>query len=234
MINTQDLARSTKAVTGSHLSDSNSCTESRSVRFQTLLAMSATDSLEDLKASLKNLISVQVNLVTTVQESITAVAKVLEALDNESLSRETAVQAATDTANKAAHQISQATVATTSASGNLTSALSQGDLGSSAVVPAPQIVYASFSYQGEQSSDLSFAAGDKITVVKEDPSGWWLGQCNGQTGLFPMNFVCAEPMNQSSGRQHESVLEAAPAPAPAPVAAALTPGGKQYLSLIHI
>ncbi len=33
--------------------------------------------------------------------------QVLEALDNESLSRETAVQAATDTANKAAHQISQ-------------------------------------------------------------------------------------------------------------------------------
>merc|ERR1712166_1189029 len=124
-------------------------------------------SLDELKASLKNLISGQVNLVTTVQESITAVAKVLEALDNESLSRQNAVQLATETANEAAHQMSQATAATSSATSQITKNLSQNDLAHSSAA-AQAVVFASFSYQGEQSSDLSFQAGDKITVIKED------------------------------------------------------------------
>ena len=40
-----------------------------------------------------------------------------------------------------------------------------------------------------QESDLSFEANDTITVLKEDPSGWWFGECKGRSGLFPKNFV---------------------------------------------
>jgi hypothetical protein len=32
---------------------------------------------------------------------------------------------------------------------------------------------------------LSFRAGDIIRVTSTDPTGWWVGECNGVTGYFP-------------------------------------------------
>lgn len=151
------------------------------------------EALEELKGSLKNLIAVQVNLVTSVQESITAVAKVLEALDSESLLSSTATTNAAIVSTSAAMQNAAA------ANTKLTSQLQQQAPGP-ASAPTPSLLagpgaspakmaVAMFPYQGEQSSDLSFEANDKITVLKEDPSGWWYGECKGNTGLFPKNFV---------------------------------------------
>ncbi|SJL08806.1 uncharacterized protein ARMOST_12176 [Armillaria ostoyae] len=37
--------------------------------------------------------------------------------------------------------------------------------------------------------DLSFAAGDIITIVKETNADWWLGKHNGCKALFPANYV---------------------------------------------
>eukprot|EP01092_Planopodium_desertum_P007603 TRINITY_DN31378_c0_g1_i3.p1 TRINITY_DN31378_c0_g1~~TRINITY_DN31378_c0_g1_i3.p1 ORF type:complete len:257 (-),score=71.77 TRINITY_DN31378_c0_g1_i3:82-852(-) len=48
-------------------------------------------------------------------------------------------------------------------------------------------------YPGENEGDLPITTGDIITVLdKSDPSGWWQGTCNGNTGYFPSNYV--EPM----------------------------------------
>ena len=47
-----------------------------------------------------------------------------------------------------------------------------------------------YDYNGENPDDLSFYAGDSISVLDQsDPSGWWKGSCNGVEGFFPSNFV---------------------------------------------
>ena len=50
-------------------------------------------------------------------------------------------------------------------------------------------VQALHDYQGQHAEDLSFNAGDWITVHEKDESGWWKGEVNGVTGYFPSNFV---------------------------------------------
>ena len=44
-----------------------------------------------------------------------------------------------------------------------------------------------YPYTGE-AGDLSFAEGDIISVTKADGE-WWEGQCKGDAGLFPANYV---------------------------------------------
>ena len=47
-----------------------------------------------------------------------------------------------------------------------------------------------YDYNGTHDYELSFAAGDTITVTQEDPAtGWWTGECNGKVGPFPGNYV---------------------------------------------
>jgi len=36
---------------------------------------------------------------------------------------------------------------------------------------------------------LPFKRGDVITVISEDPDGWWLGYADEQQGLFPQEYV---------------------------------------------
>ena len=31
--------------------------------------------------------------------------------------------------------------------------------------------------------------GDILTVIKKEEEGWWEGDLNGKTGMFPSNFV---------------------------------------------
>ncbi|NXG39095.1 SH3Y1 protein, partial [Dromaius novaehollandiae] len=55
----------------------------------------------------------------------------------------------------------------------------------------PVEVTALYSFEGQQPGDLSFKAGDKITVTTKTNShfDWWEGTIGGQTGLFPANYV---------------------------------------------
>lgn len=62
--------------------------------------------------------------------------------------------------------------------------------------PAPRQkgpVYATalFDYVGGTEYELSFYAGDVITVTDEDSegTGWWQGELNGYVGAFPGNYV---------------------------------------------
>ncbi|XP_028324850.1 SH3 domain-containing YSC84-like protein 1 [Gouania willdenowi] len=64
----------------------------------------------------------------------------------------------------------------------------------SSVSPAYQelIVTATHPYTGQQPGDLSFAPGDRITVVTRTDSqnDWWEGRMqDGRVGIFPANFV---------------------------------------------
>ena len=47
-----------------------------------------------------------------------------------------------------------------------------------------------FDYAAADAGELGITEGEIITITKEDDSGWWEGKNkNGQTGLFPGNYV---------------------------------------------
>ncbi|NXE80917.1 SH3Y1 protein, partial [Cochlearius cochlearius] len=56
---------------------------------------------------------------------------------------------------------------------------------------SPVEVTALYSFEGQQPGDLTFKAGDKITVTTKTDSqfDWWEGRIGGQTGIFPANYV---------------------------------------------
>lgn len=45
-----------------------------------------------------------------------------------------------------------------------------------------------YQYLSTEPGDLSFNQGDVIIVLKADGE-WWTGTKDGQTGIFPANFV---------------------------------------------
>nr|XP_009675776.1 PREDICTED: SH3 domain-containing YSC84-like protein 1 [Struthio camelus australis] len=62
---------------------------------------------------------------------------------------------------------------------------------------SPVEVTALYSFEGQQPGDLSFKAGDKITVTTKTNSqfDWWEGTIGGQTGIFPANYVAISKLN---------------------------------------
>ena len=61
--------------------------------------------------------------------------------------------------------------------------------------PPVEIVSALHAYAGQRSGDLSFAAGDRITVVSKKANGWWIGFVDDPSakGEFPSNYVSPPP-----------------------------------------
>ncbi|XP_063040677.1 SH3 domain-containing YSC84-like protein 1 isoform X2 [Engraulis encrasicolus] len=62
---------------------------------------------------------------------------------------------------------------------------------SSSSSPAPLMVTAVHAFEGQQSGDLSFNAGDQISVITKTDSqyDWWEGRLGGKVGIFPANYV---------------------------------------------
>lgn len=50
-------------------------------------------------------------------------------------------------------------------------------------------VVAMYALEAEEEGELSFNEGDRIEVIRKDPSGWWEGRLNGVVGLFPENYT---------------------------------------------
>ncbi|XP_039606317.1 myosin IEb [Polypterus senegalus] len=46
-----------------------------------------------------------------------------------------------------------------------------------------------YAYDAQDTDELSFNADDIIEIIREDPSGWWVGRIRGKEGLFPGNYV---------------------------------------------
>ncbi len=48
-----------------------------------------------------------------------------------------------------------------------------------------------YSFKGEQPGDVPFKKGDVITITEKTDSvdDWWTGSVNGQSGIFPANYV---------------------------------------------
>lgn len=53
---------------------------------------------------------------------------------------------------------------------------------------APKMMRATYAFSGA-SDELTMEAGDEITVLSEPSDTWWMGECKGQRGLFPVNYT---------------------------------------------
>jgi hypothetical protein len=53
----------------------------------------------------------------------------------------------------------------------------------------PTQVVALYDFEAVNAEELNIHQGDTIIVTKKDDSGWWEGTLNGQTGIFPANYV---------------------------------------------
>jgi len=53
-----------------------------------------------------------------------------------------------------------------------------------------QEVVALYDYEATEEGELTFAEGEKLTLLEQDDSGWWKGKnVKGVVGVFPSNFV---------------------------------------------
>jgi myosin-1 len=46
-----------------------------------------------------------------------------------------------------------------------------------------------YDYAAAGDNELSFRAGEIITIIQRDPVGWWEGELNGRRGWIPANYV---------------------------------------------
>ncbi|CAH1099576.1 unnamed protein product [Psylliodes chrysocephalus] len=73
--------------------------------------------------------------------------------------------------------------------------------------PSKQLCEATFPYKAQNEDELSFQEGDLITITnKECPDpGWWHGELNGKTGVFPDNFVVLIDNRNSNKEVRKSI-----------------------------
>jgi len=67
---------------------------------------------------------------------------------------------------------------------------------------AVEQVVALYKYQKQNQDELSFEKGCVINVINKLDSDWWTGELNGQTGLFPSNYVA--PLSSVSESDHSA------------------------------
>lgn len=51
------------------------------------------------------------------------------------------------------------------------------------------LVRANYNFTAESDKEMSLNKGDMIKVIKKVDEGWWVGTCNGKSGMFPSNYV---------------------------------------------
>merc|ERR1712096_8092 len=51
-----------------------------------------------------------------------------------------------------------------------------------------ELCVALFTYASDEPGDLSFEAGETITIVKKEED-WWTGKIGGRIGVFPFDYV---------------------------------------------
>ncbi|KAK2572032.1 Growth factor receptor-bound protein 2 [Acropora cervicornis] len=52
-----------------------------------------------------------------------------------------------------------------------------------------EMVQAMYTFTAQDDDELSFQAGDWITVLDKSNPSWWKGQVHGYVGIFPRNYV---------------------------------------------
>jgi len=60
-----------------------------------------------------------------------------------------------------------------------------------------EMVQAVYSFTAQDHDELSFNAGDWITVLDKSNKNWWKGQVHNAVGIFPSNYVSTETINKT-------------------------------------
>ncbi|CAH3044340.1 unnamed protein product [Porites lobata] len=60
-----------------------------------------------------------------------------------------------------------------------------------------EMVQALFSFTAQDDDEVSFNAGDWITVLDKTNEDWWKGQVHGCVGIFPRNYVSSPTLNKT-------------------------------------
>eukprot|EP01095_Lingulamoeba_sp_RSL-Kostka_P002509 TRINITY_DN1337_c1_g1_i2.p1 TRINITY_DN1337_c1_g1~~TRINITY_DN1337_c1_g1_i2.p1 ORF type:complete len:409 (+),score=161.58 TRINITY_DN1337_c1_g1_i2:127-1353(+) len=50
-----------------------------------------------------------------------------------------------------------------------------------------------YAFEARSDKEISFNPGDEIEVQMKLDSGWWIGECKGEVGMFPVNYVEVGP-----------------------------------------
>ena len=77
---------------------------------------------------------------------------------------------------------------------------------------------AMYPYESNEPGDLSFVAGEMVTIIKKD-GDWWTGTIGARTGVFPSNYVQKAELQYEAAADSE--VEAASAAADAAAAASV-------------
>ena len=77
---------------------------------------------------------------------------------------------------------------------------------------------AMYPYESNEPGDLSFVAGEMVTIIKKD-GDWWTGTIGDRSGVFPSNYVQKAELQYEAAADSE--VEAATAAADAAAAAAV-------------
>ncbi|XP_063920516.1 intersectin-1 isoform X2 [Zophobas morio] len=77
--------------------------------------------------------------------------------------------------------------------------------------PSEEVEYyiANYPYQSQETGDLTFNAGDVITVVKKE-GDWWTGKIGNIVGIFPSNYV--QKVDVNSGTNSSAANTTIPPP----------------------
>ena len=59
------------------------------------------------------------------------------------------------------------------------------------------MVQALFPFTAKDDDEISFDAGDWITVLDKSNADWWKGQVHGCVGIFPRNYVASTTQNKT-------------------------------------
>jgi len=59
----------------------------------------------------------------------------------------------------------------------------------SPAAPREQFCEALYDFKPQNSDELQLSVGQKIKIINRDDGNWWMGECNGQSGMFPATYV---------------------------------------------
>jgi len=69
--------------------------------------------------------------------------------------------------------------------------------------PEPITARAMYDYTGQSESEITFKAGDLVKVTKQGNEGWWTGELNGKSGMFPASYV--KPMPPGASKRQKFI-----------------------------
>ena len=64
-------------------------------------------------------------------------------------------------------------------------------------IPVDHVI-ALYPYKAQHADELTFLKDAVINVIKKEGVEWWQGECNGQIGMFPANYVSSTSPDSTS------------------------------------